>query len=313
MNTKSSKKSTFHIAGSESKNRSLVYRIFALFTLSSLISLLLTSCMQVQVHISVAMLPTAGIEMYSTTSGITPQPVVYSHETGSTVDPTPSQTAVDQEETPILDATQVAAIEATSFAELITLPTMTPTSQTVAATSQTQQATVPVPSATPEAVPTLVPTSTPLSYPLNSGLPNDEQRAQALEAALIQLINNLRAEYGLAPYKVSPELSRAARAHSCDIAAHSMISHLSSDGRSLKERLAGAEPPWEWPSENIAAGTDDPARVIYIWMDEPEDGWHRRNLLNPDKTEIGAGYCFNPNDPSNNRHYWTIDIASRSY
>jgi uncharacterized protein YkwD len=307
MKTQVHKKSTFQIAGSESKNRSLVYRIFLIINLCSLTALMLVGCMQVQVHISVAMLPTAGIEMASTTSGITPQPIAHVDETEPTVEPTPSP------EPPVLDPTQVAAIEATSFAELILLPTMTPTTQIPEATTQTQQPTVPQPSATLVPAEVAPPTSTPLSYPLNSGLPNDEQRAQALEASLLQLVNNLRAEYGLPPYKVSPELSRAARAHSCDIAAHSLISHQSSDGRSLKERLAGAEPPWEWPSENIAAGTDDPARVIFIWMDEPEDGWHRRNLLNPDKTEIGAGYCFNPNDPSNNRHYWTIDIASRTY
>lgn len=313
MKTKVHKKSTFQIAGSESKNRSLVYRIFLMINLCSLTCLMLVGCMQVQVHISVAMLPTAGVEMVSTTSGITPQPILHSDETGPTVEPTPSLDGLDTNEAPVLDATQIASIEATSFAESILLPTMTPTTQIPEATAQTQEPTAALPSATPELAQVLPPTSTPLSYPLNSGLPNDEQRAQALEASLLQLVNNLRAEYGLPPYKVSPELNRAARAHSCDIAAHSLISHQSSDGRSLKERLAGAEPPWEWPSENIAAGTDDPARVIYIWMDEPEDGWHRRNLLNPDKTEIGAGYCFNPNDPSNNRHYWTIDIASRTY
>jgi uncharacterized protein YkwD len=91
-----------------------------------------------------------------------------------------------------------------------------------------------------------------------------------------------------------------------------MISHVSSDGRTLAQRLAGSDPPWEWPSESIAAGTDDPAAVVAMWMDEPPDGWHRRNILDPDQREVGAGYCFAPDDQTGNHHYWTADFSRHS-
>lgn len=152
-------------------------------------------------------------------------------------------------------------------------------------------------------------TATPLTE-RPTALPADATTEQ-LEMALVAVINELRSAHGLPPYTHSPELSEAARAHSCDIATHSLISHTSSDGRTLAERLAGADPPWEWPSENIAAGTIDPARVIELWMDEPPDGWHRRNLLSEEQREVGVGYCFNPDDPSNNKHYWTADFSRR--
>ena len=121
----------------------------------------------------------------------------------------------------------------------------------------------------------------------------------------------MRAANGLPPYLHSPELSAAARAHSCDMAAHGMISHTGSDGRTLQQRLAGSQPAWEWPSESIAAGLDDPSAVVALWMDEPPDGWHRRNILDADQREVGAGYCYAAEDPTGNHHYWTADFSRR--
>jgi uncharacterized protein YkwD len=133
----------------------------------------------------------------------------------------------------------------------------------------------------------------------------------ALEALLVASINQVRAANGLPPYQHSPELSVAARAHSCDLAAHGLISHTSSDGRTLAQRLEGANPPWEWPSESIAAGSADPATIVAWWMDEPPEGWHRRNILDTDQREVGAGYCVQAEDPTGNHSYWTADFSRR--
>jgi uncharacterized protein YkwD len=134
----------------------------------------------------------------------------------------------------------------------------------------------------------------------------------ALEALLVVAINQVRRANGLPPYQHSPDLSAAARAHSCDLAAHGLVSHTSSDGRTLADRLAGSTPPWQWPSESIAIGTDDPNTVVAMWMDEPPEGWHRRNILDADQREVGAGYCYAADDPSGNHHYWTADFARRT-
>jgi uncharacterized protein YkwD len=131
----------------------------------------------------------------------------------------------------------------------------------------------------------------------------------AAEVELARLMNQTRAEHGLPPYEVSDELSRAARAHSCDLAKHALISHLSSDGLNLAQRLHGSQTAWQWPSENIAAGSDDPAIILGMWMDEPPDGPHLLNILSADQQAIGVGYCFRADDPSGNQHYWTDDFA----
>jgi uncharacterized protein YkwD len=167
------------------------------------------------------------------------------------------------------------------------------------ATAVSQLAVQPATNASPQPNETAVPAPT----------PPDEVAAR--EAQLVAEINRVRAENGLPPYRHSVELSAAARAHSCDLAAHGLISHESSDGRSVQDRLAGAEPPWEWPSESIAAGTDDPLLVVAMWMDEPPDGWHRRNILDADQREVGVGYCFAAEDASGNHHYWTADFSRR--
>jgi uncharacterized protein YkwD len=169
------------------------------------------------------------------------------------------------------------------------------------------------PSATPQPTNTATPsaTSTPIVTPTAIIAPAPDAEIAQREALLVVEINKVRTANGLPPYAHSPELSAAARAHSCDLAAHTTISHVSSDGRTLQDRLAGADPPWEWPSESIAAGTDDPAAVVAMWMDEPPEGWHRRNILDADQRAVGAGYCYTPDDPTGNRHYWTADFSRR--
>ncbi|MFN8566566.1 MAG: CAP domain-containing protein [Kouleothrix sp.] len=82
-----------------------------------------------------------------------------------------------------------------------------------------------------------------------------------------------------------------------------MVAHSPSDWPAVR--------PWEWPSESIAAGFDDPIQVVAVWMDEPPEGWHRRNILDTEQREIGAGYCYTSDDPSGNYHYWTADFAAR--
>lgn len=195
-----------------------------------------------------------------------------------------------------------------------TLPTLPPAPIAVRVTS----AATSTPTNAPALVPTIVDVHSPLA--ISSAVPEptlvqpttSTTQPGTLEALLVAEINRVRADNHLPPYGSSTELSAAARAHSCDLAAHHVISHTSSDGRNLAERLAASMPPWEWPSESIAAGTGDPIAVVAMWMDEPAEGWHRRNILDPQQQEVGAGYCFAEDDPSGNHHYWTADFSRRA-
>lgn len=161
---------------------------------------------------------------------------------------------------------------------------------------------------TTTSLPTIVPTAaTPLPtiVPTAAAPPADDA---AREGLLLTLVNAERAEVGSALYPLDPQLSGAARAHSCDMAAHQFMSHTGSDGRALTDRVPPGL-PWQFYSESIAIGTDDPAAVVALWMDEPPDGWHRRNILDADRVVAGIGYCQAPDDPTGNRHYWTMIVA----
>lgn len=187
----------------------------------------------------------------------------------------------------------------------------TPLSATAILAAPTQ-ATAPTPSATTTATPAS-PTPTAPSITATATLTADgAANLSALEAGLLAAINQERAANSLPPYLSSAELNIAAHAHSCDMAEHTLISHTSSDGRALKDRLAGSNPPWERMSESIAAGSDDPLFIVALWMDEPPDGWHRRNILDTELREVGVGYCFASEDSTGNHHYWTADFARRS-
>jgi uncharacterized protein YkwD len=198
-----------------------------------------------------------------------------------------------------------------------------PTAQVDMPARQTYTAVWPSATALPTTMPTPSPVPTSPAAPIPTALPlrstdsaatgrvGADADVAAREALLVAEINKVRAVNGLLAYLHSPELSAAARAHSCDLAAHAMISHTSSDGRTLQERLAGSSPAWQWPSESIAAGTDDPATVVAWWMDEPPEGWHRRNILDAEQREVGVGYCYAADDPSGNHHYWTADFSRR--
>jgi uncharacterized protein YkwD len=208
------------------------------------------------------------------------------------------------ETTPASLPTAFVARPPTSPARVNPAPWHAPNSSADRVTTAGARAAVPTSAATPPTPPAEIPTLAATAEPSTD--------PALLEALLVAEINRIRDANALPPYHHSPELSAAARAHSCDLAAHGTISHTSTDGRTLADRLAGSTPPWEWPSESIAAGFGEPAAIVALWMDEPPDGWHRRNILDPDQHEVGAGYCFAAEDPSGNHHYWTADFSRRA-
>jgi uncharacterized protein YkwD len=53
-------------------------------------------------------------------------------------------------------------------------------------------------------------------------------------------------------------------------------------------------------AENVAGGQPTPESVIQTWLNS---SGHRRNMLNPEYTEIGIGYATNSS--SQYTHYWT--------
>jgi len=101
-------------------------------------------------------------------------------------------------------------------------------------------------------------------------------------------------------------LTRAADAHSQDMAAQNYFAHNSQDGRTPGDRITAAGYTWRAWGENIAAG--------YATVDSVMDGWtaspgHCANLMSPAFTEIGVA-CVPGTSATTYNNYWTMDLGA---
>ena len=115
--------------------------------------------------------------------------------------------------------------------------------------------------------------------------------------------------YGPAPpVSWSENLAMAAYLHSEDMALNNFFSHTGSDGSSAGHRISRQGYVWRAWGENIAVGYPTVSSVIQGWLGS--EG-HCRNLMDPDFTEIGAGYAVGPYGGNPAARYWTFDLADR--
>jgi uncharacterized protein YkwD len=130
-----------------------------------------------------------------------------------------------------------------------------------------------------------------------------------LVSQLYTLINNARAENGLPALTVNPKLAASARAHSIDMACHSLLSHTGSDNSTIKSRIAAQGYKYDYWNEAIYAqppqyGGDAQAAVEW-WLNDPP---HRVILLTDQGTEFGAGYADVASSTLGG--YFTVDFGS---
>jgi uncharacterized protein YkwD len=122
-----------------------------------------------------------------------------------------------------------------------------------------------------------------------AGATSDTSMA-TLEQGVLEQVNALRKQHGLAPLRRSTRLAAAARHHSLDMASRGYFSHTSANGSSFDRRIARFYPMGKsrfWSvGENLlwSSPTVDPAAALNMWFNSPE---HRKNMLNPRWREIG--------------------------
>lgn len=85
------------------------------------------------------------------------------------------------------------------------------------------------------------------------------------------------------------QLCNVAKVHSIDVANNNLSGHLSSDGRTLKQRLGNLKVNHEKIGENISFGICDPLQIIVdLLVDESETKGHRKNILDPEFDWVGV-------------------------
>jgi uncharacterized protein YkwD len=130
------------------------------------------------------------------------------------------------------------------------------------------------------------------STSVRSGAPGARPAvASSVAADVVDLTNVERTGQGGARLRANPRLMRAAQIHAEQMARAGKLAHVLPDAAypDAEDRLAAAEYPWQTYAENVAFGQSSAAAALDSWMDSRG---HRKNILNPDFTELGAGYAL---------------------
>lgn len=111
---------------------------------------------------------------------------------------------------------------------------------------------------------------------------------------LLQQVNTVRASHGLPALQWSARLAQAAAAHVADLQRCGKVAHEGCDGSDPVQRIrrVGYQP--RNAAENIGLCACDAAEVVRLWMQSDN---HRRNILHPTVTEMGADTRIDPVDP----------------
>ena len=124
-------------------------------------------------------------------------------------------------------------------------------------------------------------------------------RATPGELAVVRVVNTFRATNGAPPLRVGRALTRAARAHSVDMARKGYFDH----GAFVQRlRRFGVRAPYV--GENLASGTSplSAGEIVRMWITSPP---HRQNLLDRGFRRIGVGVAGGSN------RFVTADFAGR--
>ena len=106
---------------------------------------------------------------------------------------------------------------------------------------------------------------------------------------ILQLVNAVRAEYGLPPVAYNSALAAAAQGHANFIALEGIYSHFGVNGSTWQDRAQAAGYPG-WAGENLVGGTRlTPQQGVTWWRNSAV---HFSNMLNPRWTEAGVGFAL---------------------
>ena len=107
---------------------------------------------------------------------------------------------------------------------------------------------------------------------------------------VVDLVNEERAAEGLAPLDLHREATDCAQLRAEE--AKKSFSHTRPNGTTCFTALKEADIAYAYAGENLAGKIKTPEKVVKAWMDSPG---HRKNIMNPNYTQIGVGYVSSGN------------------
>lgn len=121
-----------------------------------------------------------------------------------------------------------------------------------------------------------------------------------------RLINAYRSQHGLKPVKLDALLTKAAKAHSRDLAKWDRISHFGSDGSNPWDRVKSSGYRARLAAENVGTGQVTLKEVMAGWKKSPG---HNKNLLLRDAEHMGIALV--QSSKTEFRTFWTLVLGAR--
>lgn len=121
---------------------------------------------------------------------------------------------------------------------------------------------------------------------------------------VLTLVNEIRAEVGVAPLTLDTTMCQAATMRAVEMNYSGLFSHTRPDGRDCFSVFGTYNISYGWAGENIAAGYGSPASVVTGWKNSPG---HYANMINENFTKLGVGLS---NEPTDYYTYYWVQLFS---
>ncbi len=121
------------------------------------------------------------------------------------------------------------------------------------------------------------------------------------------MINSYRQKNGLGQLSLDAQLTKAAHAHSRDLAKWDRISHYGSDGSNPWDRVRRTGYKARLAAENVGTGQNTLKEVFAGWKKSPG---HNKNLLLKDAKHMGIALVYDAKTEF--KTFWTLVIGSKS-
>lgn len=125
--------------------------------------------------------------------------------------------------------------------------------------------------------------------------------AEALQIEALKAVNAERAARGLGALKFNKSLDKAAQGAACDNANRREITHVSSDGATLRDRLKRVGYRFRSAAENTGRGFRSGSSAVQWWMNSPK---HKSNILMGGVKEVGLGIALS--EAPDNKLHWIL-------
>ena len=125
----------------------------------------------------------------------------------------------------------------------------------------------------------------------------------AIKFRMLDSVNVLRREGGVAPLRLDAQLTAAAATHARDMSVQNRPWHFGSDGSSPLDRVVRTGYPGQFVGETISETYETELETLAAWMEDPAS---RTVILDPRARAMGVDWFQEPNG----KIWWTLVLGS---